>query len=334
MQTQTHSANSFNPEFGYAGFWRRLAALLVDSLIIGLITSPFSYKYTTYLSSSDATSSSSSVSPWAIIIGAAYVIFFWVKQNGQTLGKKALGVKIVKEDGSDLDLTSAIVRYLSYTLSSILFLGYISAAANSKKQAWHDKIAKTVVVKTDSKSRTAFVALAVILISFFFIIMLAALSLGIYAGFKGRSNVNIKNNVATQIGKSSSALPSDLSDQVFNLVNQKRVQNNLKELTFDNKLCAYAQRRLSNFKDNQNKYDDARGLYEDLANAEMSRAYFSAYRSAGESPYILSSSSTSSDVVAVFTNSTNSIVSNPSITHACVRNDDNFLIMVNASTIK
>jgi uncharacterized RDD family membrane protein YckC len=39
------------------------------------------------------------------IIGAAYTIYFWMNMNGQTLGKKAMGIKVVRIDGKPLDAT-------------------------------------------------------------------------------------------------------------------------------------------------------------------------------------------------------------------------------------
>lgn len=81
-------------------------------------------------------------------VGALYSVLFWVNWNGQTLGKKAVGIKVVKEDGKVLDYQGAVVRYVGYIVSAIpLLLGFFWVIWDEKKQGWHDKIAKTLVVK-------------------------------------------------------------------------------------------------------------------------------------------------------------------------------------------
>jgi uncharacterized RDD family membrane protein YckC len=57
-------------------------------------------------------------------------------------------MKVIRVDGSALDLGRAIARYAGYLVSIIpLFLGFIWIAFDARKQGWHDKIADTVVVK-------------------------------------------------------------------------------------------------------------------------------------------------------------------------------------------
>jgi uncharacterized RDD family membrane protein YckC len=79
-----------------------------------------------------------------------YYIYLPVKKlNGATLGKRALRIKIVKEDGSKLTQTDMIVREIvGKFVSGFAFdLGYIWALIDERSQTWHDKIAKTLVVE-------------------------------------------------------------------------------------------------------------------------------------------------------------------------------------------
>lgn len=90
---------------------------------------------------------------YAIVVLAqvAYFVYFWTQRDGQTIMNKALGIKVVKTDGSPITTGSGIVRYIGYILDSIIFglpIGFIWAAFDSKKQAWHDKLAGTIVIKT------------------------------------------------------------------------------------------------------------------------------------------------------------------------------------------
>ncbi len=61
---------------------------------------------------------------------------------------KALNIKVVKTDGSQLDLVGALLRYVGLVISIVpLFIGVIWAAFDAQKQGWHDKIAGTYVVR-------------------------------------------------------------------------------------------------------------------------------------------------------------------------------------------
>ena len=56
---------------------------------------------------------------------------------------------MIKTDGSDLELGSAVLRYVGLFISTlVIFIGVIWAAFDPNKQGWHDKIAGTYVVKT------------------------------------------------------------------------------------------------------------------------------------------------------------------------------------------
>lgn len=118
------------------GFWRRVAAYLIDSFALGLVGGVIS-----------------SVSDIGIliylVITIAYFIYFWsAAGGGQTLGMRALSIRVIKEDGSPLDYGTAIVRYLGLGLSILaLYIGVIWVAFDANKQGWHDKLAKTYVVR-------------------------------------------------------------------------------------------------------------------------------------------------------------------------------------------
>jgi len=120
-----------------AGFGLRFLASLIDGVIMGVVGSLLGRL--AYNSGAPLLNT---------LVGALYSILLWVNWNGQTVGKKALGIKVVKEDGSSLDYQTAVIRYLCYFVSAIpLGLGYFWVIWDEKKQGWHDKIAKTLVVK-------------------------------------------------------------------------------------------------------------------------------------------------------------------------------------------
>ena len=127
----------------YAGFWRRYLAFFLDSFVIGLITSAFSFMF---FRASTTGGLNFSYFPGALL-AFAYHAFFWIQHDGQTVGKKLMGVKVVRQDGKPIDLTTAITRYIGYVISgAVLCLGYLSVAFNRQKLGWHDRLAKTYVV--------------------------------------------------------------------------------------------------------------------------------------------------------------------------------------------
>ena len=120
-----------------AGFGVRFVAALIDGIVIAiassLLTRVMPFMKRPILSS---------------IPGALYSILLWVNWQGQTIGKRAMGIKVVRDDGKALDYAEAVVRYLGYIISAIPFgLGFLWVIWDKKKQGWHDKIAKTLVVK-------------------------------------------------------------------------------------------------------------------------------------------------------------------------------------------
>jgi hypothetical protein len=110
-----------------AGFWKRLAAALLDLILIGWLL-PI-------------------VHVFFIPLAIAYFIVMWT-WKGTTIGSIIMGLKIVRTDGRPINFAVALVRSLSSLLSgTVLFLGFLWAGWDREKQAWHDKIAGTVVVR-------------------------------------------------------------------------------------------------------------------------------------------------------------------------------------------
>src|SRR6266542_2125874 len=83
------------------------------------------------------------------IIGLVYFMYFWSSYgHGQTLGDRALNIRVVKTTGAELTLMDAFLRYIGLVVSFlVIFIGVIWVAFDANKQGWHDKIAGTYVVK-------------------------------------------------------------------------------------------------------------------------------------------------------------------------------------------
>jgi uncharacterized RDD family membrane protein YckC len=75
-------------------------------------------------------------------------VYFYV-HRGQSLGKTFIGLRVVRLDGQMIDYKTAILRHIvGYPLSLLCFgLGVIWMFWDAKQQGWHDKLARTIVVK-------------------------------------------------------------------------------------------------------------------------------------------------------------------------------------------
>ncbi len=121
----------------YAGFWIRLGAGVIDLLVLVCAAGIIAYFFPAPII-------------WVtsgIGISIAYLLGFWV-WRGQTPGKMAVGVKIIRTDSSPIKWQCALRRFLGYIASLVtLFIGFIWVAFDDRKQGMHDKIADTYVVK-------------------------------------------------------------------------------------------------------------------------------------------------------------------------------------------
>jgi len=87
-----------------------------------------------------------------IIIGVTYFAYFEGGPTGQTLGKRALGIRVIDlKRGGPIGYGRAVLRYIGRILSTIVvLLGYFWMIWDPEKQTWHDKIAGSVVVPVDA----------------------------------------------------------------------------------------------------------------------------------------------------------------------------------------
>ncbi|KKW78632.1 RDD family protein [Acinetobacter sp. AG1] len=133
-------------KYEYAGFWIRFAASIIDNIIIFVALIPIAM-----LLGWESTYSSGLSSGiewlWQILF-AVFFVFCWVKFAG-TPGKRLLRLKVLDErTGENITVGQGIIRYIGYFPAIlVLFIGLIWVAFDSKKQGWHDKMAKTVVVR-------------------------------------------------------------------------------------------------------------------------------------------------------------------------------------------
>ena len=123
-----------------ASFGVRLVAVLIDGVIVGAIQ--------TILTAALKTPGRG----LGTLIGLAYFIYLEGSPSGQTVGKKAMNIRIVDADsGGPIGYGRAVLRYFARILSAIpCALGYFWMLWDDNKQTWHDKITTDVVVPTSA----------------------------------------------------------------------------------------------------------------------------------------------------------------------------------------
>lgn len=137
----------------YVGFRLRFVASIIDSILLMMII----YPLLTMIYGSEYGDSKQMLLgipdlliSWVFPIVATIV--FWVSKSA-TPGKMAVRAKIVDAQTGNLpSVKQSIIRYIGYYISLLpLGLGYLWIVWDSKKQAWHDKLAGTVVVRPISQ---------------------------------------------------------------------------------------------------------------------------------------------------------------------------------------
>lgn len=84
-----------------------------------------------------------------LLVTLVYQWFFLTQCGGQTPGKMVMGIRVVKTDGTPLTTGDVIVRYFGYYINSMVAcIGWLWATMDENKQGWHDKLARTYVVKS------------------------------------------------------------------------------------------------------------------------------------------------------------------------------------------
>ena len=144
----------------YGGFWVRFLAVVIDYIILMVVASVVQYGLLGSMAAVPPPGTDPAVYlgrmmgmlgiAWIIntAIGCCYETFF-IARLAATPGKLALGLKVVRADGSRVGAGRAAGRYFAKMLSGvILFIGYIIAGFDPEKRALHDMICDTRVIKT------------------------------------------------------------------------------------------------------------------------------------------------------------------------------------------
>ena len=140
---------------------KRFIAIVIDGFIVGIFSFAVLFAGGPFAALNQAMASAdleainaamaqfqSDALPVNLLVSAVYNVVLMRLFNGQTLGKMVFGMRVIKKNGRRISILDALLRnVLGYMISQIFLLGYIWAFADTEKQAWHDKLAGTLVVE-------------------------------------------------------------------------------------------------------------------------------------------------------------------------------------------
>ena len=142
-------------QWHYGGFWIRFAGVFIDGVLMQVVRVPLSLLLLgTVMSPLAAAKPNPAVFTGAMVtlgfvsmlIACLYEVIM-IHQFGATLGKMAVGIKVIRTDGSGVGWGTSIGRYFMKIVSGlILGIGYIMAGFDDEKRALHDRVCDTRVV--------------------------------------------------------------------------------------------------------------------------------------------------------------------------------------------
>jgi uncharacterized RDD family membrane protein YckC len=141
-------SNSGNPDekIEYQGIGIRLVSLIIDNIIVGIIIGAIG-------SGIGFGIMTQRMIPWwiGILYFVIYVSYFTLLEGskGQTIGKMVTKIKVVREDGGQIDMNQALTRNILRIIDGLFayLIGAILIWRSDKKQRLGDNIAKTIVIK-------------------------------------------------------------------------------------------------------------------------------------------------------------------------------------------
>jgi uncharacterized RDD family membrane protein YckC len=114
----------------YAGFWVRFVAVVIDTVLVGLIC--------------EGLFRMDGASGGVLLVYQGLLIGLW---NGQTIGKRACGIRIISADGRPVTVLQSFGRAFAKLLNVVTFgIGYLMVAFDGHKRGLHDHLASTVAV--------------------------------------------------------------------------------------------------------------------------------------------------------------------------------------------
>ncbi|MEX2671983.1 MAG: RDD family protein [Phycisphaeraceae bacterium] len=134
---------------GYAGFFRRFAAIVIDWLLLSLVTGALIFPLLGVDPASESDMRLPSVQLASALVWWLYFALMECSSLQATLGKRVLNIKVTDMFGRRISFLRATGRHFAKYLSAlILFIGFLMAAFTPRRQALHDMLANCLVVRS------------------------------------------------------------------------------------------------------------------------------------------------------------------------------------------
>ena len=131
----------------YAGFWKRVAAFVIDFVIIAICSIPVTFIFYAYFSNDEPSVAERKVQGMGLAFAWLYFALMESSAYQGTVGKIFLGIKVTDLNGHKIGFGRATGRHFGKIISAIiLFVGFIMVAFTKRKQGLHDIMAGCLVL--------------------------------------------------------------------------------------------------------------------------------------------------------------------------------------------
>jgi uncharacterized RDD family membrane protein YckC len=141
---------------GYGGFWFRVVAYILDAILLNIVFGIFGMIFGitiipanfATMDTHDAMTSMGTLQLVSLVVTWLYFALMESSARGATVGKMAVGLRVVTEQGNRLSFLNATGRFFAKLISAIILcIGFLMVAFTDRKRGLHDMIASTLVVK-------------------------------------------------------------------------------------------------------------------------------------------------------------------------------------------
>jgi uncharacterized RDD family membrane protein YckC len=133
----------------YGGFWIRLVAYIIDAILISIVMGVVAVALgVNFMNAQNLEQYDPTFNLVSLVIGWLYFALMESSERGATVGKMAMGLRVVTNEGQRLSFLNATGRYFAKIISAmILCIGFIMIGFTERKRGLHDMIASTLVIK-------------------------------------------------------------------------------------------------------------------------------------------------------------------------------------------
>ncbi len=220
----------------YAGFWKRFAAAMIDYVILVPVSALVGWVagsiYGETAGSPDEKTAEAIGNVVGIIVWWLYYASLESSARQASLGKMALGIKVVDRQGGRISFGRATGRHFAKFVSGlVLMIGYLMAGFTARKQALHDMMAGCLVVNRDASAEQVgqaapearmpvwAIALIVLGVSVFPLAIVAAIAIPAYQDTTIKARVRAAVEAGNQATRAvddfyrrKNAMPRDLKE--------------------------------------------------------------------------------------------------------------------------